>query len=58
MVKCVDLNGLYPTLFLLQLAVATDHICSTVELEIVSLVSTAICKENLKCRQNYQREIK
>lgn len=34
----MTLNELHPTLFLLQLPVAVDHICSTVELEIVFLV--------------------
>ena len=42
--KRVNLNGLHPTLFPFQLAVATDRICSTVEFEIISLDLAALGK--------------
>ena len=38
----VNWNGLHPALFPFQLAVATDRICGTVELEIISLDLAAL----------------
>lgn len=43
MVKFVKANGFHPTSFLLQHSGAVDHVCHTVELEIIFLILTVIC---------------